>query len=315
MAYRKFLLFYQNTYRLLDNFPTISIAKMEKNSMKHTFIATILLLSFFSHLYAGTTGKIAGQIIDATSGEPLPFANVIIMGTTMGAASDMEGYFTILNVPPGTFSIKASTMGYNSVTIENVKVEIDLTTNLVFRLSAESIVLAQDVVVQAEKHVIKKDVAANQKSIDTKDIQGLPVTTVNDVMTLQAGIEADLSVRGGDPSETLFLVDGFAMRDARTNRPISNLPLSAVQQISVQTGGFSAEYANVRSGMVNVVTREGSATEYQAVGSFRISPPSQKHFGISPYDANAYWLRPYLDPEVAMTGTEGWDNLETARVL
>ena len=203
-------------------------------------------------------------------------------------------------------------MGYNSVTIENVKVEIDLTTNLVFRLSAESIVLAQDVVVQAEKYVIKKDVAANQKTIDTKDIQGLPVTTVNDVLTLQAGISADLSVRGGDPSETLFLVDGLAMRDARTNKPISNLPLSAVQQISVQTGGFSAEYANVRSGMVNVVTREGSATEYQAVGSFRISPPSQKHFGISPYDANAYWLRPYLDPEVAMTGTEGWDKY-TAR--
>ncbi|MCF6268728.1 MAG: TonB-dependent receptor [Melioribacteraceae bacterium] len=278
--------------------------------MKHYKIAVTILLFFSSTLFAGTTGKIAGRVTDAATGEPLPFANVIVMGTTMGAATDFDGYFNILNVLPGTYKVKASTIGYNGVTIEGVQVNIDLTTNLTFELYATSITLSEDVVVRAEQSVIKKDVASNQKSINTDEINALPVTNINDLLQLQAGIEPDLSVRGGDPNETLFMVDGFSMSDSRTNRPISNLPLSAVQQISVTTGGFSAEYANVRSGIVNVVTREGDKEKYQAVVNYRMSPATPKHFGISPYDANAYWLRPYLDPETAMDGTEAWDKYD-----
>ncbi|MDA3860599.1 MAG: carboxypeptidase-like regulatory domain-containing protein, partial [Melioribacteraceae bacterium] len=68
--------------------------------MKHFKIAVAIFYLITTSLFAGTTGKISGRITDATTGEPLPFANIILMGTTMGAASDFDGYFNILNVPP-----------------------------------------------------------------------------------------------------------------------------------------------------------------------------------------------------------------------
>ena len=96
-------------------------------------------------IFAGTTGKIAGRITDSSTGESLPFVNVIIMGTNLGAASDIDGYFSILNVPPGTYDVKASAIGFNSVTMQNVKVSIDLTTSINFELISASIELGEEV--------------------------------------------------------------------------------------------------------------------------------------------------------------------------
>jgi hypothetical protein len=79
--------------------------------------------------------------------------------------------------------------------------------------------------------------------------------------------------------------------------------LSSVQDIQVQTGGFNAEYGNIRSGVVNVVTKEGDASKYSVMATFRISPPTAKNFGSSIYDVNSYFMRPFLDPAVAFVGT------------
>ena len=99
-------------------------------------ILLIIIFSFISSLFAGTTGKICGYIKDAETGEGLPGTNIIIDGTMMGAASDLEGYFTIINVSPGVYTLKASMMGYQTRRIENVRVSIDLTTTVDFKLSS-----------------------------------------------------------------------------------------------------------------------------------------------------------------------------------
>ncbi|HLE55612.1 MAG TPA: TonB-dependent receptor plug domain-containing protein, partial [Rhodothermia bacterium] len=126
---------------------------------------------------------------------------------------------------------------------------------------------------------------------------------------LQAGVESGLVIRGAEPEEALFLVDGVTLRDPRNNQPITGVPLSAIQEVSLERGGFNAEYGQVRSGLINVVTREGSRNTYGASFTVRYSPPDQKHFGVSPYDENSMWLRPYTDPEVAFVGTQNgsWD--------
>ncbi len=273
-------------------------------------LVLLLLLSslvLVSKSFAGTTGKVTGRTLDANTGEPVPFVNIIIMGTNLGAASDMDGYYTILNVPPGTYTIKASAIGYKSVIVKDVRVKIDLTTRVDFRMEETSLKLGEEVVVVAEKPVVQKDVAASEKNISANEIQSLPVTSVGETLGLQAGITDNFEIRGGGADQTLFMVDGISLRDERTNKPISGIPLSAVQAISVQSGGFNAEYSNVRSGIVNVVTKEGGIDNYSGTFTFKIKPPVQKHFGISPYDPNSYWLRPYLDPEVAWEGTGKWD--------
>ncbi len=265
------------------------------------------LIVFSSFLLAGTTGKISGRVTASETNAPLAGVNIQISGTFLGAASDENGYYVILNVPPELHIVKATMIGYAQVNIYDVRVEIDLTTEINISMSTEAI-KGELVEVLAEKKVIKLDVAASQKSISSDEINQLPVNSVSDVIGLQAGISG-FSVRGGSYSETLYMVDGIVLNDERTSNPTIGIPLSAIQDISVQTGGFSAEYHNVRSGVINVVTKEGHPEKFGGSISFRQSSPGQKHFGTSPFDHMSFWNRPYFDNEVCWNGTENssWD--------
>ena len=147
------------------------------------------LLIFSNNLvFAGTTGRLAGRVTDKTSGEPLPFVNVVIMGTTLGEATDIDGYYSIINIPPGTYVVKASAIGYNTVSFQDVKVSIDLTTTIDFELSEESVELGEEVVVIVTKPLVKMDLTASTSIVGDDVISQLPVAEVQDVLKLQAGV-------------------------------------------------------------------------------------------------------------------------------
>ncbi|NQU28861.1 MAG: TonB-dependent receptor [Candidatus Marinimicrobia bacterium] len=279
---------------------------MFKAQLKIIFAITIILL-LPNFIIAGVTGKIMGTVTDAQTGDPLIGANIIINESSMGAATDIDGNYIILNVPPGEYDLTVMMIGYTKYSVNNIRVEIDLTNHLDVNLKTE-VLEGEMVVVQAERKIIRVDVAASQKSVSGKDIEQLPVSTLSDVIGLQAGVSG-FSIRGGGSDQTMLLVDGLTMNDERNNKPTTNIPLSAIQDLSVQTGGFGAEYNNVRSGIVNVVTKEGAVDHYSGSISIRYSPTAQKHFGISPFSEEAFYLRPYLDEEVCWTGTNNgnWD--------
>ncbi|HEX9007322.1 MAG TPA: TonB-dependent receptor, partial [Bacteroidota bacterium] len=263
---------------------------------------TVSILSLTSlTAFAGTTGKIAGIITDARSGDKLPSVNVVVEGTTLGTVTNQDGYYVILNVPPGRYRVKASLVGYTPYVATNVRVDIDQTTTQNFTVSEEA-VTGEEVTVVAQRPVIQKDVAASRANIEIQDVQKLPVTTVTQAIGLQAGIQG-LSARGGFVSETAFIVDGATQRDPRTNAPYTGVSMLAVEDVQVQTGGFSAEYGQVRSGIMNVVTKEGSKSKYTIGFMGRYSGAQPKHFGNSIYDRNSYWIRPYVEDPVAWLGT------------
>ncbi len=271
----------------------------------------VLLLST-QPLVAGTTGKITGLVKDEETGEPLPGVNVFLEGTNFGAATNADGYYVILNVPPGSYTLKATMIGYADVRVQNVRVNIDQTTTI--NITMKAIILAgEEVTVVATRPVVEKDVSASQFNIQAQQIDNFPVRNINEVISLQAGVRPagpnGVIIRGGGPDQIAFMVDGFTLRDERTNLPFSSIALSAVKDVQVQTGGFSAEYGNIRSGVINVVTREGDRDRYSGTINIRLSPPAPKHFGPSAYDPNSYWIRPYLDDAVAWTGTDNgaWD--------
>ncbi len=269
-------------------------------------VAAFLLCT--GQVFGGTTGKIAGRVTDAETGEPLPAVNVIVVGTNRGAATDINGYYVILNMPPGKYTLKASYIGYAPYQVTDVVVQIDRTTTIDMQLKTETIA-GEEVVIVAERPVVVKDISSSQANISIAQIEAVPAaTTVTDVIGLQAGI-LGLSVRGGGADQTAFMVDGFTLRDERNNTPFTGVSLSAVKEVQVQTGGFNAEYGNIRSGIVNVVTRDGDATRYSGQITYRHSPAAAKHFGMSFQDPNSYWLRPFLDPAVAWEGTRSgaWD--------
>jgi len=276
---------------------------------KFLFLSIIGMIVAGINIFAATTGKIAGRITDQRSGTPLAGVNVILEGTTIGAATDYDGYYSILNIPPGYYTVKATMIGYSTYTVRDLRAEIDLTTELDIQMRTQ--VLEGEVVeVIAEKKVIRKDVAASQMSITSDEILTLPVADITDALGLKAGITSSLQIRGAGADQTMFMVDGIVMRDERTNSPMSTLPMSAMQEVSVQTGGFGAEYSNVRSGVINVVTREGKKDAYSGSFTIRHSPPSEKHFGKSAYDPNSFYLKPFLDEEVCWTGMQNgaWDS-------
>lgn len=207
-------------------------------------------------VFAGTTGKIAGQVVDASSGEPLPGANVIVEGTTLGAATDLEGNFVILRVPPGSYSLVASMIGYTSFRYENVQVTIDKTTRLRFELSETVLEIGEEVTVVAEKPLVKFDVTSTEASVSAEKIKSLPVQRFDEIVNLQAGV-VDGHFRGGRLGEVMYMIDGIPVNDVYSGNFAVEVENSAIEELQVISGTFNAEYGQAMSGVVNIVTKEG----------------------------------------------------------
>ena len=270
-----------------------------------------LLLSLFliitNPLFSGTTGKISGVVSSSETQAPLVGVNIVLDNTSLGTVTDSLGTFTLLNIPPGNYSLQASMIGYTDYKLEDLIVKIDQTAIIDILLTQRSIEMER-ITVEATRPIIVHDISNSQINITSDEITDLPLDDISDVLGLQAGIEG-LSVRGGGSRESLFQVDGLSYNDERSYVPYMSIPLSIIKEVQVQTGGFSAEYGNIRSGIVNIVLDEGDKKKYRGGFKYRHSPPASKHFGRSLYSKDSYFLRPYLDDAVAWSGTGNgnWD--------
>ena len=250
--------------------------------MKKRIVISVLIFLFIVlivKVYAGTTGKIAGRILDAETGQPLIGANVVIMGTQMGASTDLDGYYTILNVKPGIYTIEISYMGYQSVRVENVKVSVDLTTK-VDRSLTMSVAAGEAIVFIAERPMVTKDLTATTASVDAQAIETLPVTELAEVLELQAGY-VNGHVRGGRAGEVAYWIDGIPVTDVFNGSTIVDVHKDMVQEMQVVSGAFNAEYGRAMSGIVNIVTKTGS-DEFQGGITSYIGDYASKNDHIFP---------------------------------
>ena len=258
------------------------------------------------------TGKIAGTVTEAATGEPLPGVNVIIDGTQQGAVTDADGFYNIIGVRPGTYDVRASFIGFTPEVVQGVGVNLDLTTTVDFDLSEEAFGM-DEVTVVAERAVVQRDVSANVANFSAEEVENMPVSGVDEVIDLQAGIEPGLRIRGGGLNEVAFMVDGMSTAVGRDQQPFTNISFTSVSEVQVQTGGFNAEYGNARSGIINVVTKDPPRDRYTADVLFRYAPPQQKYFGdVAPDDPMGQYLRPFLDTgdSLAYKGTSVLDEWE-----
>jgi len=257
------------------------------------------------------SGNIDGEVVDGETGEKLIGVNVFIEDTHLGAATNIDGEFRIINVPPGRHTLRVTMIGYDPVVVENVRVQIDQTTTLDVEMYSTALELGE-VVISAERPIVQRDVSASVGVIEIEAVGQMPVQTFDEVLSLQAGIEMGaegIIVRGGSARETKMFMDGLSLDDERSNIPYSAVSLSGLQEVQIQTGGFSAEYGNVRSGLVNIVTRTGARDRYSGTAIVHYRPAGPKNFGPSIFDADSYFNRPFTDPDVMWTGTHSgnWD--------
>lgn len=219
-----------------------------------------LIFSVNSNSLAGTTGKIAGKVTDKITGEALPFVNITVEGTNYGAATDLDGNYVMLNIPPGKYSLKAQYIGYQPVLVQDIQVSIDLTSTINFELG-ESAVELEAVIVEGKKELIKKDITSSQSLVSSDQIENLPVLELNDVLQLQAGVtrgaDGSFHIRGGRTSEIAYWVNGISITDGYDNSRGIEIDNSSVQELQVISGTFNAEYGNAMSGIINTVTKEG----------------------------------------------------------
>ncbi|MCF6269103.1 MAG: TonB-dependent receptor [Melioribacteraceae bacterium] len=241
---------------------------MLTNKSKHLlyiFIA-IFLFSFLTTSYCGTTGKLAGVVSDKSTNELLIGVNIMIVGTMMGAASDLDGNYFIINVPPGLYEIKASLIGYASIIIKNVRISVDQTTKIDFEFVEESVKIGE-VVVTAEKLMVRKDLTSTEAKVSGDQIALLPLEDVQSVVNLQAGV-MDGHFRGGRKNEVKYLIDGVSVNDAFSGTSTLEAEVSTIEEVQVLTGTFNAEYGEALSGVVNQITKIAGDKFYGSVSLY-----------------------------------------------
>ncbi|HOV23942.1 MAG TPA: carboxypeptidase regulatory-like domain-containing protein [Candidatus Marinimicrobia bacterium] len=282
------------------------------------FLFIGLLLS--TNVFAGETGKIAGTVTDANTGAPLIGANVIIssiwidgvehsLDFIQGSASDLEGRYFILNVRPGVYSLKVNFIGYGTQIITQVVVNVDKTTTVNFELQPQAIEGEAVTVVAQKVHAVESDLTATKQVYQVSDVQSIAgVADIADIISLQADVVDD-HFRGGREGESRYILGGGVivnpLNNSRAFRPI----VTGLEQVEVYTSGFSAEYGNAQSGVINMVTKEGRS-EWESRLEFSLTLPHYKSWqevidkegnvsykGGSPYSANSMDFYSMLDDE------------------
>jgi outer membrane receptor protein involved in Fe transport len=229
----------------------------------HAVTVALCLWVCASTSLAGTTGKISGVVRDSRTKEPIPGVNVVVQGTPLGASSNVEGRYVILNVPPGKVKVGASFIGYRRFEVNDLSISVDFTTPLDIDLVEGSVEL-DAVVIQAERSpLIRQDLTNPVASISSENIEALPVTEISEVIGLQAGITVDddgtIHIRGGMGNEIAYTLNGMNVNNPYANTRAVGVATNAVREVSVSSGTFSAEYGGALSGVVNYVTKDGGS--------------------------------------------------------
>ncbi len=266
----------------------------------------LVLLAAPQFTLAGVVGKITGKIVDEETGEPLPGVAVSIIDSKMGALTSENGEYFILNVPVGTYILQASLIGYATVQITNVTVTTDLASYHDFKLSKKALELGKTIIVTAERPLVIKDKTTSVAVTSGADLQQMPVRGYDQVVGLQNSVvrmnsnvdirqrgareslsqATEVNLRGGRPSEVAYYVDGYSQQDPLSGISTANIANNAIQEVSVTSGAFSAEYGNVASGIVNVITNSGT-DKYHAKAEIA-SDNVTKPLGYDSYDQNWY---------------------------
>jgi outer membrane receptor protein involved in Fe transport len=217
-----------------------------------------------SSALASDVGRIVGKVQVEASGDPLGFANVVLVGTQYGAMSTGDGEYIIVGVPPGVYSVRATYMGYTTVTRTDVEVSANRTARVNFELKETVVGETDEIVVSSERPMVEVDVTSTVRTLGSEELDVLPIgETLQDVLAIQAGIvgsKDEIHIRGGRTDEVVYIVDGVKMKDALSGSSTGeHLSARSVAEMSVITGGFSAKYGQALSGVVDVKVREGGS--------------------------------------------------------
>ena len=224
------------------------------------FMVLTILVSL--SVFAGTTGRLAGKITDENK-KPVPFASVLLEGTQIGTQSDERGAYIVMNITPGTYTIVFQQMGYKSKKLTGVKINLDETIIKNITLETSAIAIEGYTVEESQVELVSVTKTSSGKTLTAESIEDLGIENIEDIIALQAGVtvvDGEVHVRGGRGNEVSYSVDGMSVSDPVDGGASLSIDSDAIAQTKVMTGGFPAEFGNAQSGVVNIITKDGSAS-------------------------------------------------------
>ena len=243
--------------------------------MRKSILTFCLIILSFSSALAQNTGTIKGFVYDKTNENPVPFANVVIEGTKLGAVAANNGYYIINDVPAGTYTLKASFIGYTETSVET-------------KVSANGIISANIYLSESTELLDEVEISAARKERDTKVLTSVVTLDPKEITRFSVGGDADiikaiqvlpgvittgdqggqLYIRGGAPIQNLILLDGMIIYNPfHSIGFFSVFDNDIIRSADVYTGGFSAEYGSRNSAVMDVRTRSGNRRRFAGKAS------------------------------------------------
>jgi hypothetical protein len=277
--------------------------------MSRRVLFVFALLFLLPALVLAQDGKMRGRVTDKDSGEPLIGASIVIDGTTLGASADINGDYVVLSVPPGAYTVRVSYIGYQSLSVTNVRVSANLTTTQDFKLASTAVEVA-GIEIVAERPLVQRNTTNTVRLTTQEDIENLAIRGVQNIVALNAGTvlqNGNLHVRGGRAGEVMYFVDGAtgtnplyrsdggtvtnpALRTPggqQTGNSASSINViqEAVEEIQLQSGGYTAEFGGANAGIVRTSVRTGSS-DFKASIDYRtddFAKPGEQFLGTSAF--------------------------------
>jgi outer membrane receptor protein involved in Fe transport len=245
--------------------------------IKH-FILFALLFVSSAVIAQQNNGSISGEIRDAVTKQPLPSANILIVGTPFGATANENGYYTIKNIEPGKYALKASLIGYEGTTNADVVVHPNRNKVISFALSATSLEM-EAVVTQSDYFAKPTENVVSMRSLSPEEIRRSPGSAEDIFRVMQSmpgvatagGKSAQLIVRGGSPDENLTLLDNIEIynpihfaRSGESMGIISIVNPALLEKVDFLTGGFPAKYGDKISSVFEMTLQDGNKELYNS---------------------------------------------------
>jgi outer membrane receptor protein involved in Fe transport len=246
---------------------------------KLILLACVLACLLVGTVFGAVTGNIKGKVTDSKTKEPISGVSVTVKGTTLGAKTNLDGEYVIINVPVGYYELAFSSVGYSTLEVQDVHISADMSAFENRELTEEVTDLGKVVTVRADIPLVQPDKTTTVNIVTADELQALPVRGFEQAVSLQNSVvrtlinndtnirlrgqressasAGEINLRGGRPSEVAYYVDGFSQQDPLTGISSSNIANNAIQEVQVTSGAFSAEYGHVASGVVNVITKSG----------------------------------------------------------
>ncbi len=256
--------------------------------MPRFLLFSLFMLLITSHLFAQSTGKIAGRITDSETGEALPGANVTLEETNFGSSAGLDGQYVILNVPPGVYEVRASFVGYKDILKSNVRVTPGLTTRLNFELEATTIE-GEVIEVVVERPIVNLTATNAVRNMDREEFENIATRNTQKFYAIQPGVTVqnrEVYIRGGRSDETDYVLENASIRSLIGTDDVVNVIPEALEQIQVHAGGYSAEMGGANAGIIQQTLRTGGS-KYSGSAQYETDGVAPVDYGYNRITATA----------------------------